>query len=229
MAGERPGGPLTAFDARVLGTDVLSPGDRASVHALFGVCYRQADHAYLERSLATLSHVALAFSGTTLAGFALGDVRVMDLPRLPDTVVHLGGLGCTAPAFRRRGLFGALEDLTYVDPGCLPEHSRMLIAGRVAHPASMMMARRFPSVVPRRGVPPGAWHREVGVAIAAAYGVHAFDAATFVCIGDGASIGYPVIDVEAQPEAWDLFAPVDRDRGDALLTIAWTPDAPDGW
>ncbi len=32
-----------------------------------------------------------------------------------------------------------------------------------------------------------------------------------------------------EPEEWEVFRAVNRDRGDALLAIAWNPDAPPGW
>jgi hypothetical protein len=38
-----------------------------------------------------------------------------------------------------------------------------------------------------------------------------------------------VIELEAEPSEWEMFRPVDRDRGDALLGICWHPDPPLGW
>ena len=43
------------------------------------------------------------------------------------------------------------------------------------------------------------------------------------------AFGWPVIEIEATPEEWELFAPVDRSRGDSLLGLAWNPNAPEGW
>ena len=42
-------------------------------------------------------------------------------------------------------------------------------------------------------------------------------------------IGHPDMEIEADTEEWELFEQVDRDRGDALLTITWSPTAPPGW
>ncbi len=83
--------------------------------------------------------------------------------------------------------------------------------------------------VPRPGVRPTAWQREVGRAIADAYGEERFDPETFVCKGTGTPIGYPVIDFEVEPVDWEVFRHVDRERGDSLLGIAWMPGAPPGW
>jgi hypothetical protein len=69
----------------------------------------------------------------------------------------------------------------------------------------------------------------VGEAIAEAYRVHAFDSRTFVCIGSGEPIGHPKIEFVVEPHEWEVFKPVDRERGDALLSLAWIPDAPPGW
>jgi hypothetical protein len=32
-----------------------------------------------------------------------------------------------------------------------------------------------------------------------------------------------------ETQEWEIFKPVNRDRGDALLGMMWTPDAPPGW
>jgi hypothetical protein len=99
----------------------------------------------------------------------------------------------------------------------------------MAHPAALRTIGRFPTAVPKAGVRPTAWQQEVGKAIAEAYGVHGFDPETFVCLGDGTPIGYPMMEFDVEPHEWDLFEAVDRDRGDALLAIAWVPEAPPDW
>ena len=86
-----------------------------------------------------------------------------------------------------------------------------------------------PSIVPKPGVVPTAWQQEVGQAVADVYGVANFDPETFVCVGSGKPIGYPVIELETEEAEWEVFRPVDRARGDALLGIVWSPDAPEGW
>jgi hypothetical protein len=96
----------------------------------------------------------------------------------------------------------------------------MLSCGRVAHPASFRTMTWNPSHVPRRGVRPTAWQKEIGALIAAAYGVRSFDPETFLCAGGGAPVGHPVIDMDLRPEEWDVFAPVNRDRGDSLRESA---------
>lgn len=221
---------MSEFTFTVKPTAELTDAERAILHTLFDVAYRQANHAYLDKSLTTLRYVAIALHGGAPAGFALGETRIMDLPRLPGALVTLAGICCVAPEFRRRGLFGYLERLA-LGAGYQPEHAQMrrLACGRMAHPASMRTLAINASAVPKYGVVPTAWQQDVGKAVAAAYGVHAFDPETFVCIGAGAPIGYPVMEMDVTDDEWRIFAPVDRDRGDALLGIAWLPDAPPGW
>ena len=219
---------VASFDFRVVETDKASMRDLEKVLSLFEMNYRQANRAYLERSLQTLRHLALAEHEGTAAGFALGECRVMDLPRLPAEVVNLAGICCIAPQFRRRGLFRELERLTFVAAE-MPPHSRRLTCGRMAHPAGLRGFRRSPTLVPRPGVRPTPWQQEVGQAIADALGSHAFDPETFVCIGAGDPIGYPVIEIQVEPWEWDVFKQVNRDRGDALLAMMWMPDAPPEW
>ena len=163
------------------------------------------------------------------AGFTVSDVRIMDLPHLPEQIVMLGGLACVAPEFQRRGLMIELARRNFVES--TPRWSeRALFCVRYGHPAAFTtIVARNESGVPRPGVRPTAWQREVGRVIAEAYGVERFDPETFVCRGTGTPIGYPVIDFEVEPLDWEVFRHVDRERGDSLLGIAWMPDAPPRW
>jgi GNAT superfamily N-acetyltransferase len=220
---------LSAFELRAVPTTDLTQAERDIMHALFDSNYRQANHPYLDKSFAVLRYAALAKAHDgTPAGFALGDMRIVDLPRLPATAVALAGICCVAPAYRRRGLFGALEMTAIGGAGIRPQ-GRSLAVGRMAHPASMRTMSRNPGVVPRPGVPITRWQREVGNAIAEMYGVERFHDDTFLVEGSGAPIGYPVMEVDVEPEEWVVFETVDRDRGDSLLGLSWRPDAPPGW
>ena len=211
-----------------LPTAELPAEHRALMLELFDACYRQANHAHLERSLTRLRYVTFARRDDEPAGFGVADSMVIDLPRLPQESVTLGGLCCILPELRRRGLFGELmrRSMTAADP---VEHERRLSCGRVAHPAAARGLARNPGIVPKPGVTPTAWQQDVGQTIANIYGVETFDRETFVCIGGGTPIGYPVIEMETEAEEWKVFRAVDRDRGDQLLAIAWSPNAPEGW
>ena len=219
---------LSSIDFKVVEAAKAAKDDLEKAFSLFELNYRQANRAYLEKSLRTLRYLAFAEHDGATVGFALGESRVMDLPRLPAQVVNLAGICCIAPQFRRRGLFGQLEYLIFLAVE-MPPHSRRLTCGRMAHPASARGLARVPTIVPKPGVRPTPWQQEVGRAIADAYGNQAFDPETFVCIGSGEPIGYPVIEFEVEPIEWEVFRPVNRDRGDSLLTMVWTPDAPPGW
>jgi len=221
-------GDLSGLDLTLQETDALSDAERETLLTLFQSSYRQANPAFLERSLGTLRWAALAHREGSAVGFALGETRVMDLPRLPAQVVSLAGICCVRKELRRRGLFDALERAVLFSEA-MPDAPRRLICGRTAHPAALRTIARIPTVVPKAGCRPTPWQREVGRCIAEAYGVHGFDPETFVCIGPGEPIGYPNIEFEVEPHEWELFEPVDRDRGDALLAIAWAPDVPPGW
>ena len=216
------------FEFDVRETGALSPDRRGDLLRLFESNYRDANPSFLEKSLSTLRHVALATWGGRPVGFALAETRVLQLPRLPGQVVRLAGICCIAPEFRRRGLFVRLEELAAA-AASVPETPRILVCGRIAHPAAFRTMARIPGVIPQPGWAPTPWQREVGAAIAAIYGAHAFDSETFVCIGDGRAIGYPQGEFEVESREWTVFEPVDRDRGDALLGIAWVPDSPPGW
>jgi hypothetical protein len=151
----------------------------------------------------------------------------MDLPRLPAQPVALAGICCVDPAFRRRGLFQELERHAFQAAG-IPATPRLLSCGRVAHPASFRTIRWNPNHVPKRGVPPTPWQREIGAVLAETLGAKGFDPETFVCFGSGRPM-YPILDLDVRPEEWDVFAAVNRERGDAILGLCWIPDAPEGW
>jgi hypothetical protein len=219
---------VSGFDFEVREAASIPARHRERVLGLFRANYRDASPAFVGKSLSVLRHVAFAYHDGEAVGFAFGESRVMDLPRLPEQLVSLAGLCCIAPEFRRRGLFRELSRLAMAWDA-LSEHTRRLFCGRMAHPAAMRNMARLASVVPRPGARPTPWHQEVGQAIAEAYHVFGFDPETFVCIGEGRPIGTPRIEFEVEPQEWEAFAAVNRDRGDALLAIAWLPDSPPGW
>lgn len=216
------------FDLQVRQARALSPPERREILALFETSYARANPRFLERSLETLRNVAVARSAGRMVGFALGETRVMDLPRLPSQLVSLAGLACVAREHRRQRLFASLARLALIAADA-PARPRRLFCGRMAHPVAMRGMARLATVVPKPGLPPTPWQQEVGRTIAAAYRVHGFDPETFVCRGSGEPIGYPELEFEAEPEEWKVFRAVDRDRGDALLAIAWVPSGPPGW
>jgi hypothetical protein len=218
----------SAFEFEVLKSSAISTRQHELLIGLFQANYRDANPAFVDKSLAVLGQVAIARHQGEAVGFALGESRVIDLPRLPAQLVSLAGLSCIAPAFRRRGLFGELAKraMAWVPT---TEMRRRLFCGRMAHPAAARTITALGETIPSPGVKPTKWQQEVGQAIADAYGVFDFDPETFICIGDGRPIGYPLIDFEVEPTEWEAFACVDRDRGDALLALAWIPDNPEGW
>jgi hypothetical protein len=221
---EIPGFTFTVFQ-----TDSVPDGVFRQVQDVFAENYRDANQSYLEKNLGKLRFLSVATAADgRLAAFAMGESRVIDLPRLPASNVRLAGLCCVSAPFRRHGLFGRLEGLV-LGAYQLPEAERSLSCGRCAHPASFRGFARSGVAVPRRGHVPNEWQREVGAAIAEAYGSPGFDPDTFVVSGSGVPIGWPVMEIEATPEEWEVFEHVDRSKGDSLLGIRWVETPPAGW
>ena len=223
--------PYADLDFRTVPSARVDERDRRAMHELFDACYLEANHTYLDKSFETLAQTALALAGDRLVAFALAEHRVFDLPRLPGTHVNLAGIACVDNAYRRRHLFVMLERKASLACAIdFRDAPRVLGCGRMAHPASFRGMTRNPSVVPKPGIEPTPWQQEVGAAIARAYNARDFNPKTFAVRGSGTPIGYPVVDMgDVASGEWQVFADVNRDRGDSLLGIAWTPDAPEGW
>ena len=219
---------MSDLQFEVLECGDLSAAQRTEILGLFEANYRSANPAFLEKSLARLRHVAIAYGNRGAAGFGIAESRVMDLPQWPGEVVMLAGLCCIAPSHRRQGLFRALENMA-ANAAPVPDVSRRLFCGRMAHPAALRSIASIGSVVPTPGVRPSPVQQETGKLIAEAYGVTEFDPETFVCMGNGDPIGYPKIELEVEPHEWEVFEAVDRSRGDALLALAWFPTDPSDW
>ncbi|MEM1146579.1 MAG: hypothetical protein AAGH49_02240 [Pseudomonadota bacterium] len=211
-------------------TRALSSSDKNEIIALFDANYDQADPAYIDKSISTLKHIALAFSTSQLVGFGFGETRIMPLPRLSETeVVALAGMSCVDPNVRQRGLFSqmALEVLSHA--GNIPSDRPYLFCGRMAHAISYRtIARMSPACVPAAGQALTPWHQEVLLAAAEAFDVHV-DQTTGIVKGSGRPVGYPKLSFQPSPDEEVLFRNVDRTNGDSLLAVAWLPAAPVGW
>ena len=221
------------IQVRVEYAATLSAADRAAVHNVFAACYAQPNHEYLDRSIDRIGMLAIAFgsSGEAIA-YSISQAVWMDLPRFASPqLVALHGMRCVAPDYRHRGVSGlvnrAVSGVMREQVLAVGRPPRQLDCGRYGH-ASRAGGRADPSAVPRVGVRPTAWQREVGLMIAEAYGSN-LDPETFVCVGSGTPIGYANVEFEASEAERSAFAPVDRARGDNLLVINWQPDAPPGW
>ena len=202
----------------------------SQILALFDATYADANHSYLLSSFEVMDWIALAIHGSVLAGFAIGDAKIVDLPRMHGLQpVATYGIGCVDEKFRRMGHFTRLAKAAVQASGNLPINSRYLNCGRTAHPATYkFFANIGAGSIPEPGRLLSPWHLEMVERVAALYcsKVHP---GTCVVIGKGMPIGYPRLDVVATNAELRMFEKVNRDRGEALLTMSWTPEAPSGW
>ena len=222
--------PCPGVDISVIRTDAMERHDLQEVHDLFARAYEQANHEYLDHSLAQLRQVGRAHENGSLIGFALGEVVEAKLPRLDGLhVLVLGGIGCVDPGHRRSGLFSQITSRAALENGKLAAaRGRVLACGRMGHPAGFRSMNRMPSVVPSESRPPSPWHLEIAALVADLYGVR-LKPGSMIVEGSGRPVGYPRLEIDVEEEEWRVFENVDRDRGDSLLGLAWSPDAPDGW
>ena len=100
-----PGFTFTVFQNDSVPDEVFR-----QVQGVFAENYLYANQSYLEKNLGKLRFLSVATAADRrLAAFAMGESRVIDLPRLPASNVRLAGLCCVSAPFRRHGLFGRLE------------------------------------------------------------------------------------------------------------------------
>ena len=226
------GNPDTTRNVRVITQSVQElPEERVSqILELFDAAYADADHSYLLSSFDVMEWVALAMDGPALAGFAIADAKLVNLPRMQGLQpVATYGIACIDQNFRRMGLFARLERAAAQASGKLPVNSRYLNCGRTAHPATYkFLASLGAGSVPEPGRSLSPWQTEMVERVAALYRAKVYPG-TCVVIGKGVPIGYPRVDVVATDIEHAMFDKVDRDKGDSLLAMSWSPDAPGGW
>jgi hypothetical protein len=208
----------------------IAASDLKDVHDLFERAYDQPNHAYLDHSLSRLGYIALARSGAGLVGFALGETLYSELPGFGEPqLITLGGIGCIDPTCRRTGVFSHISVMAAGESRLLESRTgRVLACGRMAHPVGFRSITRYPTAIPREGIPVTEWQLAVAAAVAELYGV-TLKPGSLVVAGSGKPIGYPRIEIDVADEEWLPFRDVDRERGDSLLGLAWIPDVPEGW
>ncbi len=217
------------IDFRVIPVKSLTSNDLYQMRQLFDDSYSQANYSYLEKSFARFRYISFANLRDELIGFAMADSIETNLPGLPEPqIVVLAGICCVATDYRRLGLFVDLEFMAASASRQIKPNDRLLVCGRMAHPASFRTINQFPATIPKYGVPLSEWQKEIGLKVAGLYGVD-IDPETLVVIGDGSPCGYPKVISEVSDEEWLLFKAVNRERGDSLLGITWFPEAPPGW
>ena len=211
-------------------TDELPVSLHARLHDCFESNYRDANHGYLDQSFKRLKRLAVAERSGRVVGFNISDTKVCSLPGLEgEYYLVLGGIGCIDPEYRRQKLFSRLAQMAGGDvEGDFVLHRRILACARIAHPASFRTINGIPGCIPALGREVSSRQLEIAAAVASIYGVK-LKPGKMIVEGSGTPIGYPDVEFDVDDDEWLPFADVDRDRGDSILALAWTPDAPDGW
>ena len=218
------------MEISVVPTCSLSSEHMDKLCELFNANYRQANEAYLGKSCDTFRYVSLAEEQGELLGFTFGDSVRVSLPGFDDEQsLALAGIGCVSPAARQQGLFVRLGTQAMQAGGAIEAGKPILFAGRMAHVVTYRtMLKMSDSTIPSATKSINAWHQEVGVVVAAQL-QSVIDPETFVVRGSGCPVGYPRIAYDTTADEDALFAQVNRDQGDSLLTMCWLPKAPVGW
>lgn len=210
--------------------------ESAGIKALFDVAFDNPGTRYLEEALDTLRNVAIAWAPDgTMAGFALGDWRTIDLPGLEGQTLRIAGLTAVHPDHRRRHLFGELGSKAINRPH-YQEGQRDLVCSRLTSEVAYRNYNEQAGFLPSPSAPPSPWQQEVAIAIVELLGERRqLDVRTFKLCGEP-TVGAPRDSVTNG--SWtapvsvggeQVKVPIDPRQGDALFTLFWMPDAPPGW
>lgn len=206
------------------------------LHRLFESAYRGADHGFLDRRLASLTTVCVAWADTTPVGFcATTGIDAADLPCVGRRTFTDGGITCIDPAAQRTGLglaFGRQLSRTW--DGDWPE----ITVNHFATPVSFHALLRVRSWAwPGNDIrqvtvalaTPTHSQRLVGAAFAERGGATAYQADRWV-IRTGQPAGETTtVATGLDPLYTQLFNRVDRAKGETLLGTFWADQPPAAW
>lgn len=220
-----------SYNCRVIASTEVSEAELHAMGLLFSRCYRDADTSYLKKSLGPMRYVAVAENAQAeVLGFCFGDGRLADLPGFdtPQSVA-MAGIGCIDESLQRHGLFQQLMMMAMTASGEVNPAEPLLFAGRMAHLITYrILAKMSDSTVPRVGLSPSVWHYQVGEAVAGLFQA-SLKPKSFVATGSGRPVGYPLVNIQASDDELALFADVQREAGESLLTMGWVNGAPEHW
>lgn len=163
-----------------------------------------------------------AREGSRLRGFVFST-----LERIGGTPVVILGAGSVARTSRRSTVLQALvAEQLHRAVMAFPDED-VLMGVRMNDPSTCEVFKVLSNVIPRPGHGANGEERAWGRRLAKRYriGNSAYDPRSFVATGDG---GQPaVLDYETlrpertDPALVDMFAPLQRPRGDSLVAVAW--------
>ncbi len=163
-----------------------------------------------------------ALEGNRLRGFVFST-----LERIGGTPVVILGAGSVARTSRRSTVLQALvAEQLHRAVMAFPDED-VLMGVRINDPSTFEVFKVLSKVIPQPGHSANGEERAWGRRLAKRYriGNSLYDARSFVATGDGGQAA--VLDYETmRPERIDpalegLLKPLQRDRGDSLVTVAW--------
>ena len=216
----------------------LTPDERAQVHRVFDTAFRQADHSYLDRTLARMSSIGLGFRDQELLGFCTCTQAELDFPGLGRRIFNDAGLTCVDPAARLSGLTNGIGHMALAGMKIIgmPDFAML-------HYVTPVTAKGTFSFVGSGAGWPGSnieeWvanyrtsptinQRAAGQTIAAYLHAEDYDDEHWVLIGTGRPLQSTAVP-NLEPAYFELFEHVDLNRGDQLLALFWPQPPPEWW
>lgn len=200
----------------------LSDAEMAEMADLAADCASRYEIGLLSKQADEWVLVTLVRDGTKLKGYSFST-----LERIGGTPSVLLGLACVARSSKRDTVLRQLMSECFRRALMAFPDEDVLIGSRLVDESGFEAFRSLQGIVPRPGHKASGEERAWGRRLAKRFGFDNgdYDDRNFVARGDGQ---FPLgLDHEslrpeqADPDVKALFDPVDRARGDALITFGW--------
>ncbi|MEZ5380920.1 MAG: hypothetical protein R2754_03890 [Microthrixaceae bacterium] len=211
-----------ALDTYTKDCTALSDAELAEMADLAAECERSFEVGLLSKQREEWVLVTLIREGETLAGYSYST-----LERIGGTPAVLLGLAYVRRSDDRDEVLRAVMSANYHRALMAFPDEDVLLGCRMVHPGAMVAFEHLEDIHPRPDVESRGEERQWGRRLAKRFGIGAsrYDAKTFTVEGDGSFP--PCLDFEplgadeVDPKVAELFAGLNAQSGDSLITYGW--------
>ncbi|MCB1029491.1 MAG: hypothetical protein KDB24_17195 [Microthrixaceae bacterium] len=211
-----------AFETYTKDCTALSDAELTEMADLAAECERGFDVGLLSKQREEWVLVTLIREGEALAGYCYST-----LERIGGTPAVLVGLAYVRRSDDRDEVLGAVMSACYHRALMAFPDEDVLLGCRMVNPGAMSAFEKLEDIHPHPEVEAGGEERQWGRRLAKRFGIGAsrYAAKTFTVEGDGSfppCLDFKPLDTASvDPKVAELFAELDAERGDSLITYGW--------